>query len=33
MSKFISIYNPNLPAGKVKHVVVSGEYPQFIDEL
>lgn len=33
MSKFISVFNPNLPAGKVKHAVVSGEYPEFIAEL
>lgn len=33
MMGFEPIVNPNLPSDKVVHIVVNGEYPQFIKEL
>lgn len=33
MIGFEPVINPNLPSDKVLHIVVNGEYPQFIKEL
>ena len=33
MKDFSPIVNPNLPTDKVRHIVASGEYTQYINEL